>query len=105
MSLVPRRDRSSAVVLSIVAGLVGGALAVLEPQYLGAIVAALALGYLFLRTKARTEMIVAIYWAAFTLLSTMLMQWVVPGIFIVFYLAMLVGILAGSMAGGLRLEP
>lgn len=105
MSLVPRRDRSSAVVLSIVAGLVGGALAVLEPQYLGAIVAALALGYLFLRTKARTEMIVAIYWAAFALLSTMLMQWVVPGIFIVFYLAMLVGILAGSMAGGLRLEP
>lgn len=91
--------------LATAAGLLAGLAAVAPLEYLAAALAATGLGALVLRVNGRTELIVAAYWAAFCLFSTMLVQWVIPGIFILFYLAMFVGLLAGSMAGGLRLEP
>src|SRR5690606_41150425 len=63
------------------------------------------LGLLFLRVPARTEVVVALYWVAFCLFSTMLVDQVVPGIFVLFYGAMFLGVLLGSTAGGLRLDP
>lgn len=105
MSLNSPRHGANAFVLATAAGLLAGLAAVAPLEYLAAALAAIGLGVLLLRVDGRTELIVAAYWAAFCLFSTMLVQWVPPGIFILFYLAMFLGLLAGSMAGGLRLEP
>lgn len=101
-----RSERGAgAFALAVGAGLLAGLAAVVPPAYLAAALAALGLGLLFLRVPARTEAVVALYWVAFCLFSTMLVDQVVPGIFVLFYGAMFLGVLLGSMAGGLRLDP
>lgn len=105
MRLAPTRDGVSALVWVLAAGLAAGALAVAPLPYVAAALAAGGFGYLLLRLQGRTELVVAAYWVAFVLFSTLLVQWVPPGLFILFYLAMLVGVVANSLGGGLRLEP
>ena len=105
MRLAPTRDGVSALVWVLAAGLAAGALAVAPLPYVAAALAAGGFGYLLLRLQDRTELVVAAYWVASVLFSTLLVQWVPPGLFILFYLAMLVGVVANSLGGGLRLEP
>lgn len=99
-----RPPRVGLVVAALATGVVAGAAALAPLSYLVAGGLLVALALLAVRVRARSELIVAFYWLTFVFFSTMLVAYVVPGMFILFYGAMLVAIAGNSMARGLRLD-
>ena len=83
--------------------LIGGAVAA-PLGYLAAGLAALVLGASLVRATVRSELVVAAYWLAFTLFSTMLRGAVIDGMFYPFYIALVLGAVLGLVFGGLRFD-
>ncbi len=92
------------LVAALVMGVMAGLGAVVPASLIAAALALTALAIVAIRARDRSELLVAAYWVTFVLFSTMLVNSVIPGMFIMFYAAMLVAAAANSMAGGLRLD-
>jgi len=92
-------------IVGAVLGLAAGAAVVVPTGYLIAGVATVATAAAFFRATVRSELIVAAYWIALCVFSTMLTGAVIGGMFYPFYVALILGVVLGLLSGGLQVHP
>lgn len=92
-------------IAGLAAGLLAGVAVAVPPVALAVGLGVAAAVAFFVRSAVRTEAVVAAYWIAFCVFSTMLADQVVGGMFYPFYGALVAGAVWGLVTGGLRVRP
>jgi len=90
--------------LGVVLGAIAGAAAIAPNSLVAAGLATIAAAVVFLRVKARSEVLVATYWWTYVAMSTFLVDSAIDRLFYPFYAVFGLSVLVGLVRGGLRFE-